>query len=162
MSSVTFHVDGVPTPKGSMTRMPNGAMLPGSSKGQRIKQSMWRADVRHAAREAMGEDGLFTGALRVSIDCTLPYPRSSTPKYKLGWMPAIKQPDIDKLARGVLDHLTGIVWVDDSQVCWLMVNKSYAWDDRPGATIIVDAISDVALKELAQLRLRVEGLLTDD
>ena len=162
MRSLTFKVLGVPTPKGSVTRMPNGAMLPGSSKGQRIKQNVWRADVRAAATEAMGDDPLMAGALRVMIDCTLPYPHSSLPKYKLGWWPALKQPDVDKLARGVLDHLTGIVWVDDAQVISLSINKAYAWDDKPSAHVIIDELSEVSLRMLGGSQTAIRQMLSQE
>lgn len=38
--------------------------------------------------------------------------------------PTVK-PDIDKLARTVLDALTGVVYKDDSQVCHLTLGKIY-------------------------------------
>jgi len=154
--TVSFHVDGIPVPKGSLTRMPNGAMLPAGTAASRVRVATWREDVRAAARDAMDDADLMSGALRVMIDVTLPYPHSSIPKYKLGWMPAIKKPDIDKLARSVLDHLTGIVWKDDAQVICLAINKSYAWDDRPGAHITVDELEEVTLRNLgtAQTALR--------
>ena len=39
------------------------------------------------------------------------------------WRPV--RPDIDKLARAVLDALTGIVWVDDDQVVELVCRKRW-------------------------------------
>ena len=53
-----------------------------------------------------------------------------------------KRPDVDKLARALLDPLKGITWVDDSQVCFCTVNKVYAWDTTPGATVVIDFLSD--------------------
>jgi Holliday junction resolvase RusA-like endonuclease len=44
-------------------------------------------------------------------------------------------PDIDKLARAVLDALTGIVYDDDSQVIELQATKRF--DTHPHATIEV-------------------------
>ena len=38
----------------------------------------------------------------------------------------ITYPDIDKLARAVLDALTGVFYEDDSQVVHLVVHKDYA------------------------------------
>ena len=149
MNGVTFHVDGIPVPKGSLVRMPNGAMLPAGGKESRIRASTWREDVRAEARAAMGDDDLFRGALRVMIDVTLPYPKSSIRKYQHGWWPDIKKPDVDKLARGVLDHLTGIVWVDDAQVINLAISKGYAWDDRPGADIVIDEVPEETLRRIA-------------
>lgn len=52
------------------------------------------------------------------------------------------RPDDDKLARPVLDALTGVVWKDDGQVCGLSVDKWYAVplsasDDGQGVVIQV-------------------------
>jgi crossover junction endodeoxyribonuclease RusA len=56
-----------------------------------------------------------------------------------GW-PAGK-PDIDKLARAVLDGLTaGGAWKDDSQVVMLVCRKMYA--DVPGCRIVVKDLED--------------------
>jgi crossover junction endodeoxyribonuclease RusA len=43
-----------------------------------------------------------------------------------------KVPDIDKLTRAVLDALTSIVWVDDSQVVRLTASKVYVdrWQEE--------------------------------
>lgn len=157
--TVSFHVAGVPVPKGSMTRMPNGAMLPAGGKQSRINAATWRQDVRAAAAEAMGEDELLAGAIRMMIDVTLPYPHSTIRKWQVGWWPAKKKPDIDKLARGVLDHLTGVVWCDDSQVICLAINKWYAWDDKPGADIVIDELPEETLRQMAGTQSVIRHLL---
>lgn len=51
--------------------------------------------------------------------------------------PTVK-PDVDKLARQVLDVLTGSVWDDDSRIVELLVRKQYAQPGNEGALIIVD------------------------
>lgn len=53
--------------------------------------------------------------------------------------PPITKPDLDKLARHVIDVLTGSVWHDDSQVAELSTRKVYAQPGNEGALIIVDA-----------------------
>ena len=45
------------------------------------------------------------------------------------------KPDADKVARAALDALTGVVWIDDSQVVRLVVEKRYA--DTPGVGVRV-------------------------
>jgi Holliday junction resolvase RusA-like endonuclease len=52
------------------------------------------------------------------------------------------RPDIDKLARGTLDALTGIVWKDDGQIVSLSLDERYAiprseTDDGEGVMICV-------------------------
>ena len=36
-----------------------------------------------------------------------------------------KKPDLDNIAKGVLDSLNGIVWADDNAVCSLKIDKFY-------------------------------------
>lgn len=149
MDSVTFHVSGIPTPKGSFTRMRNGAMLPAGTTESRKKSANWRNDIRYAAIEAMGERQPSFGCVRFLCEFQLPYPKSSIRKYQFGWWPNIKQPDVDKLLRMLFDALTGIVWVDDSQVSFVTCNKVYAWDGKPGAFIVVDFVDDDYLQTVA-------------
>lgn len=46
-----------------------------------------------------------------------------------------KRPDLDKLVRTVLDALTGLAWLDDSQVCQIEATKQYA--AVPGVAITI-------------------------
>lgn len=48
----------------------------------------------------------------------------------------VKKPDLSKLVRCVEDALTGIVWVDDSQVTIINTSKRYATDDYPAGAYI--------------------------
>ena len=157
--TVSFAVLGVPTPKGSFTRMPGGQMLPAGTNESRKRGVTWRQDVREAARVAMGEREPFTGAIRLMADFALTYPKSSVRKWQMGWYPPTKKPDVDKLLRSVCDHLTGIVWADDSQVCWVMLNKSYAWDHRSGVTLDVTELDEVSLRAYASSREQVQSAL---
>ena len=45
-------------------------------------------------------------------------------------------PDLDKLVRGVNDALTGIAFIDDSQIVSITTTKEYS--DIPGVDITVD------------------------
>ncbi len=48
--------------------------------------------------------------------------------------PTVK-PDVDNLAKGIKDALTGMIWRDDAQVVSLTVRKFYAVDPRAEITI---------------------------
>jgi crossover junction endodeoxyribonuclease RusA len=159
MDSVTFHVNGNPAPKGSFTRMPNGAMLPAGTTASRKKVANWRNDIRYAAIEAMGDTPPSRGAIRLMVEFQLPYPVSSIRKYQMGWWPHTKQPDVDKLLRMMLDALTGIVWADDSQVNFAHCNKVYAWNDKPGAHVVIDFLTDDFMQELAIRQRNVTNVL---
>src|SRR6188474_809316 len=117
MESISFHVYGTPMPKGSTTRV-NGNTIPAGTSASRKRMSEWRSDIREQALAAMGEMEPSMGAIRMMMEFQLPYPVSSIRKYQLGWLPHTKKPDVDKLMRMMLDALTGIVWKDDSQVCY--------------------------------------------
>ena len=155
MESVSFHVYGLPMPKGSTTRMPNGATLPAGTANSRKRMSEWRIDIRNAAIETMDGKPASLLPIRLMVEFQLPYPVSSIRKYQMGWLPHTKKPDWDKLARMLCDALTGIVYKDDSQVCYAMVNKVYAWNGKPGADIIVDFIDDATAQAFSAAHLKV-------
>ena len=110
----------------------------------------WRSEVAAEARIAMGGPP-FGGAVEVACTFVLPRPlahystgknrgqvKSSAP------LRPSTRPDVDKLARAVLDALTGIAWVDDGQVADLYVGKVYQASpaERPGAVIEIRAIGE--------------------
>lgn len=159
MDSVSFHVYGTPAPKGSTTRMPNGAMLPAGTPASRKRFGEWRGDIRTAALEAMNGEPPTDRPIRLMCEFQLSVPTSSIRKYQLGWLPHVKRPDVDKLMRALLDALTGIVWVDDSQVCYAMVNKVYAWNGSPGAEVIIDFIDNDVAVELGRNQMKVRDVI---
>ena len=140
--SLHFTVAGTPRPQGSKDQFGREA-----SKGL----PAWRSDIRDAAEKAMLDtfdyrDGAYWETpLGVRVQFILPRPkghylpansrraapelRADAPKYPTG------KPDTDKLARAVLDALTGLVWRDDSQVVHIDAWKVYG--ERPGADITV-------------------------
>jgi len=148
MPIITFEVRGTPMPKGSTTRMPHGATIPAGTAESRRRMEQWRMDIRHAARDAMGDRPMMTVPVRLMCEIALPVPKSMPKRYQ-GWKPHTTKPDIDKLLRMLSDALTGIVWADDSQVCVSAINKVYAWDGITGASIQVEPISDEAAQRFA-------------
>jgi crossover junction endodeoxyribonuclease RusA len=129
-----IEVAGIPAPQGSKRHVGGGRMIE-MSKGV----SAWREAVRHetALAVALETQGTPDGPVRVEIMFYLPRPKS-TPKKVL--YPA-KRPDVDKLARAVLDGLVaGWAMRDDAQVVTLVAMKRFA-DDRdrvPGCVIEIE------------------------
>lgn len=117
---VTFEILGAPAPQGSKTRMPNGAVVEGSSATGRAKHKSWRAAVTETARDiADTEPGTpFDGALQISVEFRLPMPASRPKAARVaGMWPCSVKPDIDKLERALLDGLTaGGLIRDDARV----------------------------------------------
>ncbi len=136
---ITFHVPGTPKPQGS--KVLQSAVINGQTKSWlRDADSglhSWRDKVRHVAKQAMiehGQEHKFALNVQVSILFILKRPKSVS---KNRSMPNVK-PDIDKLARGILDALDGICYDNDSKVVELQLRKVYESDGAyEGALISV-------------------------
>jgi len=131
---VTFRVYGTPVPQGSM----RGFIRKGKKGGviltsANTKTEPWRQDVAAQAIKA-GVPHIALGPIQLHIIFFMPRPVSRPKKHTA---PDVR-PDLDKLARAVLDALTGIAWRDDAQVCVLSATKVYA--DHVGADISVEAL----------------------
>jgi crossover junction endodeoxyribonuclease RusA len=126
---ISFQVRGLPAPQGSKRHVGNGRMVESSK-----RVAPWRQDVREEAmKHAPGSP--LAGGLCVTLGFYLPVPKSAPKKRRLL---ATKRPDIDKLARAVLDALTSAgVYRDDSQVVELKVEKQLAYDVSPGVEICI-------------------------
>ena len=128
-----FSVQGLPVPQGSMKPVRLGGKSDGriilvSQAGKRLKE--WRNMVAsEAARHS--DDYLYEGA--VSVEIFFRMKRAKKPAPMLAQYP-IQRPDIDKLARSILDSLTATLFVDDSQVIDLICRKRYG---EPGVDVEV-------------------------
>jgi Holliday junction resolvase RusA-like endonuclease len=118
---VKFTVYGIARPKGSTRAF----MRPGmkfpivTSDNKSVKG--WEESVR-AALQQHAAGVFFDGPVIVRIAFDLPKPKSLAKKS----VQHVKKPDLDKLARGSLDAMKGVLWTDDSQVIELHVKKRYA------------------------------------
>ena len=131
---IEFTVLGEPKAQGSKRAFPikkggqfTGKVAMTESAGDGLK--LWRSRLVEAVSQHAPPDGPWTEAVSVTIDFRMPAPKK--PKHKL---PIGRVGDIDKLARAVLDTLSGIIIADDSQVVRLHVTKVYG---TPGADIAV-------------------------
>lgn len=123
----SFFIPGRPTPQGSKRHVGNGVMIE-AAKGLKS----WRKQIADVATMHRSRDAaLFPDqALTVELEFVV-----ARPKYAIGkLLPAAKRSsgDIDKLARAVLDGLTGVCYRDDSQVTALTCRKRLA---EPGEEI---------------------------
>ncbi|ASR87242.1 RusA-like resolvase [Mycobacterium phage LastHope] len=116
-------VPGKPAPQGSKDFKGFAKPKEGEKRGKAILVESsaavgpWRERIALAAADAMLAAGLpvLDKKFPVTASLTFVMPRpSGTPK---SYTPAaVKRPDLDKLARAVLDGLTDVTWLDDSQV----------------------------------------------
>lgn len=128
MEKIELEIFGFPKPQGSKRHVGNGILI--EAAGESLKK--WRREIAAACQATSTEK--LTGPLKVEAVFFLPRPKSITPRQRP--LP-ILPPDIDKLARGLLDGIgqAGNIWGDDSQVTQLIVNKFYADDREPGASV---------------------------
>ncbi len=166
--TLTFSVAGVPQTKGSAKAFVVWAHVLEAvdrfrKSGKRItprafitndnpNAKAWQESVMDAALEARrggpllaGE--LLAGALVVDLVFHLARPQ----KIRSSIVSHTTRPDVDKLARCVLDGLTGVVYADDGQVVAIRLSKQYApIDGAPGVTITVTeaAVADPAAPPL--------------
>ncbi len=118
---ISLFVAGEPVAQGSMrgfTR-PGGKVGMTSSNERTLKP--WRAVLSAALQDAVDE--VLTGPVAVTLTFLLRRPKSVSVRKRP--YPHVR-PDIDKLARAVLDAMTGTMIADDSQVISLILSKHYA------------------------------------
>jgi crossover junction endodeoxyribonuclease RusA len=134
--SLTFRVVGTPIPKGSLRPfLPKGSMQP-IVRNDNPKTKGWQQLVREQAQH-VAQHTLFVGPVVVAIVFRLPRPKF-LPKHTLHH---VTKPDVDKLARCVLDAMTNVIYADDKAVVELRVRKCYApTGSAPSACIsVIDA-----------------------
>lgn len=70
------------------------------------------------------------------VEVTFYLPRPASVKLTKRALPIVP-PDLDKLARGLLDGIgqSEVIWGDDSQVIELFATKLYADNREPGAEV---------------------------
>lgn len=135
MFSITIHLDINPVPKGR----PKFSKVGGFVRTYTPKKtSDYETQVREAAKQAMTREPL-EGPVAVYLYFRLPIPRSYTKKRQEACLSGserpTKKPDIDNLAKSVLDGLNGVIWHDDSQIVSLHLTKVYA--RNPGIDLLI-------------------------
>lgn len=153
MTYLSVFVPGHPAPQGSKRFL--GVK---GGKGVTVESSKkvapWRADIREKVAEKVSDDLIqFPRGRAVTVDLVFVMPRPASTSKRFT-PPAVKRPDVDKLARAVLDALSSAeLWVDDSQVTRLVAAKRLAQiGERSGCHIQVTDSADQ--RELKADRLR--------
>ena len=89
----------------------------------------WRTEIAAHAQKAMQRYNYPADyPFKVMLRFELQKPQRPTRDFPI-------RPDLDKLVRAVLDALTGVVWVDDSQVTQIVASKVFG---SPGVLIEVE------------------------
>lgn len=83
----------------------------------------------------------FAGSLRVHLVFCMPIPKSISKKKRLELHYVSKKPDVDNLAKAVMDAINNVgIWEDDSQVSVLEVSKIYS--DEPRCLITIEELEN--------------------
>ena len=138
---IQIEVFGGPAPQGSK-KVIRGRVIEASK-----KLKPWRLAIAKAVEATLPADhNIILGPVKVEVEFYLPRP--ATIKQGKRALPIVP-PDVDKLARGLLDGLnqgldgkanTGRLWADDSIVCELVARKFYADEVPSGAKITITEI----------------------
>lgn len=131
---IKFTIPGKPQGKGRPRVTRNGTYTPQKTKDyERLVQHSFMAAKCHS----------LVGELKASIMCYYPIPKN-TNKKRLAMMqskiilPTVK-PDLDNVAKAVLDALNGFAYKDDNQIVELSINKVYS--DNPRVEVEIKEIN---------------------
>jgi len=135
MNSIEFFVEGIPKPAGSKTAfaIKKGGVYTGRTVVMDAckKTKSWQATVKAEAKKHAPETPVV-GAVWVEFRFFIPRPKSHFGTGKnskllkpLAPSDPVGKPDVLKLARAVEDAMTGIIYVDDSQIIVEDLQKCY-------------------------------------
>jgi Holliday junction resolvase RusA-like endonuclease len=124
--AVHFTVDGEPVGKGRPRFARRGAYITTYTDAKTVT---YESRVRLACMKAMGEIKPLTSPIHLRIEAWMPVP-ASWPKGKrlkaLEGLVVPGKPDLDNIAKAVMDGCQGALFMDDKQVCQLRVAKRYS------------------------------------
>ena len=148
---VRFHVEGKPIPQGSIVADKQGGKI------HYYNRSEVMAFRKRIRAEALAIWGAEPSPLPISLTVIFAMRRPLSHYRSLSWQVKDRYaeqqyqafvPDIDKLARAVLDALTGVAYQDDAQVARLDLAKMYsnAW----GTTVHIAELAERTIWEVAE------------
>lgn len=83
----------------------------------------------------------LSGALELNLIFCMPIPKSISKKKREQLHYVTKKPDVDNLAKAVMDAINNVgIWEDDSQIAVLRVSKIYS--DEPRCIITINQLEE--------------------
>ena len=148
MPLAKFFVAGIPKPGGSKKAFPirgkDGKMHVVVTDASNNKD--WKQSVKSACLLTW-EGPPTVQTLRLKISFIMPYLKGhyGTGKNEDKLKPSApnwhkSKPDLTKILRSTEDALTGVLWIDDSQIAKIEISKMYG--KQPGAFIEVDYLDE--------------------
>ena len=138
MRKIEFFVPGAPIGKGRPRAARRGAgvvmFTPEKTAGY---EALVAATASNAMRAKAGP--LFTGPLEAVLEMRIPIPVSLSKAHKAAALAGTElptsKPDIDNVAKAILDACNGVVFRDDAQVVMLVATKAFS--DEPGVRVVI-------------------------
>lgn len=117
MALISFIISGTAIPKARprATKIGNRAVIYTPTQTKQFENYVMLVASQYAPKE------LLTSALEMELDFFLQRSKSLPKKIRYH----TKKPDIDNLAKSVMDALEGIIYANDAQVISLRVTKDY-------------------------------------
>ena len=142
-NSVIFTVPGSPQGKGRARTYLRGQFVRTVTPEKTVQYENWiRCCYLKKYPKGDREIKFPDGPLRVYINCYYLPPKSTSKKKTAdmlsGKILPCKKPDIDNIAKIVLDAMNGLVYRDDTQVVYLQMEKSYAADPK----VVIDVVPE--------------------
>ena len=141
MKRVKFTVPGPPKGKARArtVRTKGGQAFSYTPEGTVLYENLVKVSYRQEREESF-QDG---EPLQMHIKAFYGIPKSATKKKRqqmsTGRLLPTKKPDIDNIAKCILDALNGVAFHDDTQVVRLMMEKVY--DERPRVEVEIKEIT---------------------
>ena len=135
---IEFFVPGAPVGKGRPRAARRGAgvvmFTPEKTAGY---EALVAATASNAMRAESGS--LLTGPLEAVLEMRIPIPASWSKAHKAAALAGTElptsKPDIDNVAKAILDACNGVVFRDDAQVVMLVATKAFS--DAPGVRVVI-------------------------
>ncbi len=133
---IQFTVYGKPEPQGSSRAVSvKGYARPFITSANK-KLKPWRQEIANTAAAVAVQLGIQPIAKEIPIAMSLNFYFEKPPSVSKRRVHPTVKPDVDKLIRGILDSLTGIIYVDDSQVVRFdEIQKHYGVPQRVEITV---------------------------
>jgi Holliday junction resolvase RusA-like endonuclease len=127
MFTRSFTVEGIPVAKGRARARRIGNFVSMYSPKTTLD---FEKKVAEAARYFMGPEKPLETPIRMTLSFHMPIPQSFSKKRVLACLTGLekytKKPDVDNLAKAIMDSLNNIVYKDDAQIYSLSIVKLYS------------------------------------
>jgi Holliday junction resolvase RusA-like endonuclease len=127
-----FFVAGDPKPKGSVNAFKGRYAIPASKGLPAWEKAIKKVAVEYASQHnIVPEAGVFSACLYFQLRRPKKYKSNN-----LSFIPHATAPDSDKLARGIFDSLSKVLFEDDRMIYKLLATKRVCYPDEvPGVRI---------------------------